>query len=546
MPPTVSIDQRSGSANPRSTVATVTEIHDYLRLLYARAGIPHCPTCGRPIRRQTPEQMVAGVLAMQEGRKVLIARPAGPRPEGAAPRRLPGRSDARGCSASGSTGRSIELKDDPKLAKTKPHDIEAVVDRLVVREGIRPRLAESIDLALKLGEGTVLLRRRRKRAGTTACSASTSPAPTAGPASRSWSPAPSASTAPTAPARPATASARSPPSTPTWSSPTAPVARRGGGRPLDGPGATARRAPGDDREAGRDFLKRHRLSRDRPLASWPAKASQSVPRRRADGSPACSSCSSADDAAAKTERAAQRSRPSASDSTCPACLGARLRPGSPRGHGRRPGDPRGRWRCRSSRPGAFFDGLTFEPPLDLVGPPLVREIARRLEFLDRVGLGYLTLARGADTLSGGELQRVRLATQIGSGLVGVCYVLDEPTAGLHPRDTDRLLASLPSLRDQGNSVVVVEHDEATIRAADWLIDLGPGAGPDGGRVVADGPPGVLERVRRVAHRPLPRHEAGSRPRTPTAWRGQPRLDRGRRRLGAEPQGDRRADSRSAP
>ena len=119
------------------------------------------------------------------------------------------------------------------------------------------------------------------------------------------------------------------------------------------------------------------------------------------------------------------------------------------------------------------------------------EVEARLAFLDRVGLGYLTLDRAADTLSGGELQRVRLATQIGSGLVGVCYVLDEPTAGLHPRDTGRLLASLADLRDRGNSVIVVEHDEATIRAADWLIDLGPGAGPDGGLVVAQGPPDAL-------------------------------------------------------
>ena len=127
----------------------------------------------------------------------------------------------------------------------------------------------------------------------------------------------------------------------------------------------------------------------------------------------------------------------------------------------------------------FFEGLRFEPPLDQVGPPLTREIASRLAFLDRVGLGYLTLARGADTLSGGELQRVRLATQIGSGLVGVCYVLDEPTAGLHPRDVNRLLDSLKGLKDQGNSVLVVEHDEAIIRAADYLIDLGPVLGPTG-------------------------------------------------------------------
>jgi excinuclease ABC subunit A len=136
----------------------------------------------------------------------------------------------------------------------------------------------------------------------------------------------------------------------------------------------------------------------------------------------------------------------------------------------------------------FFERLRFPESQELIGPPVVREIAARLAFLERVGLGYLTLDRGGDTLSGGELQRVRLASQLGSGLVGVCYVLDEPTAGLHPSDTDRLLESLRDLRDRGNSVIVVEHDETTIRAADWLVDLGPGAGPDGGVVVAMGSP----------------------------------------------------------
>src|SRR5690606_10169984 len=140
---------------------------------------------------------------------------------------------------------------------------------------------------------------------------------------------------------------------------------------------------------------------------------------------------------------------------------------------------------------AFFKGLPFDEEDLPIFEPLAAEILGRLHFLDKVGLGYLTLDRPADSLSGGELQRVRLATQIGSGLVGVCYVLDEPTAGLHPRDTERLLASLTDLRDRGNSVLVVEHDESTIRAADYLVDLGPGAGPDGGRIVALGPPDAL-------------------------------------------------------
>ncbi len=192
-------------------------------------------------------------------------------------------------------------------------------------------------------------------------------------------------------------------------------------------------------------------------------------------------------AIAKTESRRAALEAFRSETICPDCQGARLRP-----------------EARAVKVGGkaiheltalsivaareFLASLRFEPSLERIGPPLVAEVEGRLAFLQEVGLGYLTLGRGADTLSGGELQRVRLATQIGSGLVGVCYVLDEPTAGLHPRDTSRLLASLAGLRDRGNSVVVVEHDEATIRAADWVIDLGPGAGPDGGSVVAKGLP----------------------------------------------------------
>ncbi len=207
-------------------------------------------------------------------------------------------------------------------------------------------------------------------------------------------------------------------------------------------------------------------------------------------------------AAAKTEAQRKALEAFRDQTTCPDCGGARLRPEARAVTvGDRPIEDVLALPITASR--RFFEGLRFEPPLDQVGPPLTREIASRLAFLDRVGLGYLTLARGADTLSGGELQRVRLATQIGSGLVGVCYVLDEPTAGLHPRDANRLLASLKGLKDQGNSVLVVEHDEAIIRAADWLIDLGPGAGPDGGRVVALGPPHTLVASAAIGDRPLP-------------------------------------------
>ncbi|HMB08850.1 MAG TPA: excinuclease ABC subunit UvrA, partial [Isosphaeraceae bacterium] len=253
----------------------------------------------------------------------------------------------------------------------------------------------------------------------------------------------------------------------------------------------AAESPEDD-PALAAFLKRHRLNRDKPLAAWSGRAFRAfLHGEPAPGYPGLIPRLESALASAKTEARRAALESFRAPVVCPACLGSRLRPEA------RAVTLGGRAIHEVSdlpidEARRFVASLTFPPPLDLVGPPLVREIAGRLDFLDRVGLGYLTLARGADTLSGGELQRVRLATQIGSGLVGVCYLLDEPTAGLHPRDTGRLLASLADLRDRGNSVVVVEHDEATIRAADWLIDLGPGAGPDGGRVVATGPPGALD------------------------------------------------------
>ncbi len=488
LPPTVAIDQRSGGANPRSTVATITEIHDYLRLLYARTGTPHCPKCGQPIRRQTPEQMVANVLALPEGRKVLVLAPLvrgrkGEHRDAFQAVRRAGLIRVR------VDGQIIELKEDPKLAKTKPHDIEAVVDRLVIRAGIRPRLAESIDLALKLGDGSVLLSLQSDTEWEDRLLSIHFACPSCGAGFEEL--------------EPRTFSFNSP---------------YGACPGCDGLGsvfsfdpelvipdrslslAAGAIAPWN-KSKGRDslahlpnldaFLKRHRVKADTPLTKWAAKTLEQL----LSGEPEhefMGTLARLDDEyrAAKTERQRESLSSFRAESPCPACLGARLRPEA------RAVTVAGRpiheaQALAISESKAWFSGLVFETPLDLVGPTLTREILHRLDFLERVGLGYLNLARTAETLSGGELQRVRLATQIGSGLVGICYVLDEPTAGLHPRDTDRLLDSLRDLRDEGNSVIVVEHDEAVIRAADWLIDLGPGAGPDGGRIVASGPPHAL-------------------------------------------------------
>ena len=490
LPPTVAIDQKAGTSNPRSTVATVTEAYDYLRLLYARTGTPHCPTCAAPIRRQAPEQVVDMILGLGEGRKVLVLAPMVRARKGQhldvfqkirESRLMRARVD----------GEVLEVDaEPPKLAKTKAHDIEAVVDRLVVREGLRPRIAESVDLALRLGNGAVILSIQEGDAWVDRLSSIHYACPACG-----------------------TSIDEVEPRTFSFNSPQGACPSCGGlgsfasfdpdlvvpdrSKSLDSGAVAARDAVPAASDLGssadpalRSFLQKHALTPSTPLADWPPAALAAFFSGTKGGYPGLLPGLDAAFAAARTDARRAALEAYRSDSTCPACQGARLRP-----------------EARAVLVGgkaiheltaltidaarSFLASLRFEPDQALIGPPLVAEVESRLAFLEGMGLHYLTLARGADTLSGGELQRVRLATQIGSGLVGVCYVLDEPTTGLHPRDTGRLLLGLAGLRDRGNTVIVVEHDEATIRAADWLIDLGPGAGPDGGLIVAQGTPAAL-------------------------------------------------------
>jgi len=483
LPPTVAIDQKSGSASPRSTVGTLTEINDYLRLLYARTGTPHCPTCGVPIRRQTAEQMVQSVMALGEGKKVIVLAPLVRGRKGAhaeafatilRERLIRARLD----------GETIEVSDPPpKLAKTKVHTIEAVIDRLVVREGMRVRLAESLDRAIKLGDGTVTLSESDDSGGWADRTLSVRFAcPDCGVGLEE--------------VEPRTFSFNSP---------------YGACPECSGLG-TLREFDPDLVYPDRTRTFAERMSElpvlSDALRSTGINAASWSASQFAKGFGTIREALDSAIASAKTDRARAALETLCGDVTCPACTGSRLRPearavtlgGVPIHE-------------VSARPATdarqFFADLRFDPSLEQVGPPIVAEITRRLETLDRVGLGYVSLDRGSDTLSGGELQRVRLAGQIGSGLIGVCFVLDEPTSGLHPRDTDRLIASLKALRDAGNTVLVVEHDEPTIRAADWIIDPGPGAGPDGGNVVAQGPPDQLDesggsltaRFLRQPHRP---------------------------------------------
>ena len=494
LPPTVAIDQKAGTPNPRSTMGTITEIYDYLRLLFARAGTPHCPTCDAPIRSQTAEQMVDQLLKLPAGRKVQLLAPLvhdrkGQHLEVFQAIRRAGLIRAR------VDGELVEITETPpKLTKTKAHSIEAVIDRLVIRDGIRPRLAESLDLALELSDGRVLALIESPPGWDELLLSIHLSCPTCG-----------------------TGLPEIEPRSFSFNSPhgACPVCQGLGSHTAFQPElAVPDRSRSWDQGAVvswslwkesvpalsprdahvRDFLARHEIGASTPLESWPEETWRAFWFGERNGPfPGI---------AALLERACEETRNDGllealevyrEEVVCPACGGSRLRPEA----------RTVRFEGRSIHELtamavndllAFFQSRRLGPASEPVAAPLVVEIVGRLRYLVEVGLEYLALGRGSDTLSGGELQRARLAAQLGSGLVGVCYILDEPTAGLHPRDSARLIASLRRLQELGNSLLVVEHDESVIRAAEWVVDLGPGAGPDGGSIVATGTPGQLAQV----------------------------------------------------
>jgi excinuclease ABC subunit A len=486
LPPTVAIEQRAGTANPRSTLGTITEINDYLRLLYARAGIPHCPACNIAIQCQTPEQMVDQFLKLNEGRKVQILAPLvrgrkGQHVEVFRAIRTAGLIRAR------VDGEIIEVTDTPpKLAKTKAHTIDAIVDRIAIRPGIRPRLSESVDLALKLSGGGIVALLDSPAGWEEQVLSIRLNCPHCGNSLPAIDHRTFSFNSPhgACPACEGLGSRQSfrpelviPDRSRTWELGAAPpwslLVSQG-------------RIPDSAKAQVAEFLARQGKVAGTPLTSWPGAVWDAFWSGEPDlGFPGLAGIlercfESAHEESTRESLAVYREL-----MPCPACEGSRLNPiaRAVRLAGRSIDQV-------SSLPVAqlvtFFQSLPVNPGLEKVVRPLAAEIVTRLECLVEVGVGYLTLDRGSDTLSGGELQRARLAAQLGSGLVGVCTILDEPTAGLHPSDTARLIACLKKLLDQGNSVLVVEHDLAVIQAADWVVDLGPGAGPFGGSLLAAG------------------------------------------------------------
>ena len=488
--PTISIDQRAGSHNPRSTVATVTEIYDYLRLLYARLGESTCYQCGTPIRQQSPEQILETLLSRPAGTRMMILAPIVRGRKGQHREAIEGIRKA-GFVRARIDGEVLEVNEPPELVPQKAHTIEAVVDRVVIREGVEPRLAESIRLAVRHGEGLVLASCEvRSGAGRAAV------------ARRAFQHALLLPQLQDQLRRDRAADLQL----------QQPLRRLPGVRGPRCPRGL-RPGPGDPRSvalAGRrgDRGLEGRLARGPAEVSRVVEALGRIQRRKLDHAHRRPQAQGPGTSLARRRQAVSRSlgapgkgirhddqRGQAADAGglsraggVPRVQGRAAAAGGPRGAIGGKGDPRGDRGQRRRGPGVLpGPGVSRRPPRDRRSRSSARSFPGSISSA-RSGSGYLTLDRPAETLSGGELQRVRLASGLGSGLVGVCYVLDEPSIGLHPRDNRRLIEALEGLQARGNTVVVVEHDEAIMRRADWLVDLGPGAGRHGGRIVAEGTP----------------------------------------------------------
>ena len=497
--PAISIDQKTTARNPRSTVGTVTEIHDYLRLLYARAGTPHCPVCGREIRQQSVDEMVAAVLALPEGTKIQLLSPIVRTRKGEHTKMLE-QALKDGFLRVRIDGEMYELDETPKLDKQKKHTIEIVVDRLVVRPNIRQRLTDSLETALKQSGGLVTV--QQIESGEETQFSQNYACPDCGVNIEELTPRMFSFNNPYG-ACPTCAGL----GTLMKISPDLCIPDRD--KSLN-EGAISCMGWGDSGTAGSmannllgSLAAHYGFSMDTPVRELPKKIMDillygtkgekiAVNYESINGSGKYMTAFEGvvnalerryRDTGSDAMKAAYEEY--MSNETCPDCGGKRLKKEAlaVTVGGKNIAEV-SEMNIRAAR--AFLAGLQLNLTQTMIAAPILKEIDARLSFLCDVGLDYLTLSRGAATLSGGEAQRIRLATQIGSGLVGVLYILDEPSIGLHQRDNARLLATLRHLRDLGNTLIVVEHDEETLRSADYVVDIGPGAGEHGGNIVACG------------------------------------------------------------
>ena len=498
LPPAISIDQKSTNKNPRSTVGTVTEIYDYLRLLYARIGIPHCPNCGKEIKRQSVDQMTDAIMALPEGTKIQLLAPVvrGRKGEHA---KIFERAVKSGYVRVRVDGNMYELSEDIKLDKNIKHNIEIVVDRLVVREGIEKRLTDSLETVMGLTDGLVYVDVTDGKMLTFSQSFS---CPDCNISIEEIEPRSFSFNNPFGACPECAGLGYKMKFDEDLMIPDKTMSIMEGAIVV--PGWQSCNDKSSFTYATLDAMrKKYKFSLDTPFEKYTKKVHDLIINgtegevlkvhykgMRGEG---------VYDVPFEglIKNVERRYRETASESSkaeyetymrftpCEACHGMRLKPGAL-------AVTIGNINIHEMTDMSITDLVQFMGKLkltkqqELIGARILKEIRARLSFLAEVGLGYLTLSRATGSLSGGEAQRIRLATQIGSGLVGVAYILDEPSIGLHQRDNNKLLGALKNLRDLGNSLIVVEHDEDTMRAADYVVDIGPGAGSEGGNVVVCG------------------------------------------------------------
>ena len=497
--PAISIEQKTTHRNPRSTVGTVTEIYDYYRLLYARIGVPHCPSCGRVIREQPVDQIIDSIMAWEAGTKVQLLSPAIRGKKGEHQKIF---EDARkaGYVRARVDGMLVSLDDDVKLDKQKKHTIELVVDRLVIGPEIRSRLAESVEAALHASDGILIALSQGLLGDVEHFFSQKSACPDCGISMPELQPRLFSFNNPFGACPACSGLGVKLEFDPDLVIPDRDLSFNEGGCIPYNPEAAWNRSKFDS------LAKHYKFSLDKPFSELPKKIMDAILYGTND------EIDVTYENKERTGRFEYRTKFAGiledlkrryletqsqgikewlekfmSQKHCEVCEGKRLKPealavtvGS-----------RSIWELSSLSVVdslSFFESVVFSDTERQIAKQILKEIHARLGFMKNVGLDYLSLERKASTLSGGEAQRIRLATQIGSSLVGVLYILDEPSIGLHQRDNQRLIDTLTYLRDIGNTLIVVEHDEQTLRVADWVVDLGPGAGVHGGHVVAQGTP----------------------------------------------------------
>lgn len=487
LPPTIAIEQRTSHSGPRSTVATTTEIYDYLRLLFAKVGTPYCHNCGTTITRQTIEQILHRVTRIPKGTKIMVLSPIIKGKKGEH-KEIFQKIRRKGFVRARVDGDIIDASTDIKLSRYKIHDIDVVVDRLIVKDDIQKRLYDSIRTSLELGEGVVIVAREKKGKWEDMVFSERYSCPGCGTGYEELAPRMFSFNSP-----------------------------YGSCRECEGLGMTLEFdpeliVPNEELSLGEGTV--HAWSNwspitqehyDNLLDEFSGKFSidpeipfKKINKRIRDillyGEAQNNSAESFDGVIptlwrvydkTNSQDVVKRLERYMDYNTCEECRGARLRPEalSVKVNDRTISEVTS---MTVENAFDFFKSLKFQGEREVIARGILKEIVIRLSFMIDIGLCYLTLDRRSDTLSGGEVQRIQLATQVGTGLIGACYILDEPTIGLHQRDNKRLIGTLKKLKDSGNTVIVVEHDEETIRSADYVIDLGPGAGEHGGTVVAKG------------------------------------------------------------